>query len=255
MLDKAKTLEGYKLQSLDGEIGNVKDFYFDDHYWVIRYLVADTGNWLTGKQVLISPYAMIAANKEKEHINIDLTKKQIEDSPSLKTEKPVSRQFEEQYNRHYGWPMYWGDSAIWGYYPYLKRDQKTLKESAQSKNAWDPHLRSTREVTNYNIHASDGEIGHIEDFIINTETWTIHYLIIDTRNLWPGKKVLISTQWIENIKLSESKVFVNLTRAAIKLSPEYTEEFLTREYEIALHQHYKRVGYWLNEHTTKNDSH
>ena len=136
MLDKAKTLEGYKLQSLDGEIGNVKDFYFDDHYWVIRYLVADTGNWLTGKQVLISPYAMIAANKEKEHINIDLTKKQIEDSPSLKTEKPVSRQFEEQYNRHYGWPMYWGDSAIWGYYPYLKRDQKTLKESAQSKNAW-----------------------------------------------------------------------------------------------------------------------
>ena len=114
MLNKAKTLKGYKLDSLDGEIGKVKEFYFDDQHWTIRYLVADTGNWLTGRQVLISPYALVAVNKEEQHIAIDLTKKQIEDSPSLNSDKPVSRQFEEAYYGYYGWPMYWGGPYMWG---------------------------------------------------------------------------------------------------------------------------------------------
>ncbi|MBE0669187.1 MAG: PRC-barrel domain-containing protein, partial [Anaerolineales bacterium] len=97
MLIKAKTLYGYKLDSLDGEIGKVKEFYFDDRHWTIRYLVADTGNWLMDRQVLISPYALAAVIKEEQHISIDLTKKQIEDSPSLNSDKPVSRQFEQAY--------------------------------------------------------------------------------------------------------------------------------------------------------------
>jgi uncharacterized protein YrrD len=106
MLSKAKTLKGYKLNSLDGEIGKVKEFYFDDRHWTIRYLVADTGNWLTGRQVLISPYALVAVSKEEQHITIDLTKKQIEASPSLNSDKPVSRQFEQAYYGYYGYPMY-----------------------------------------------------------------------------------------------------------------------------------------------------
>jgi len=105
MLSKAKTLTGYKLHSLDGEIGKVKEFYFDDHHWTIRYLVADTGNWLTGRQVLISPYALVAVSQEEQHIVINLTKKQIEDSPSLNSDRPVSRRFEEAYYGYYGWPM------------------------------------------------------------------------------------------------------------------------------------------------------
>ena len=107
MLNQAKTLKGYKLDSLDGEIGRVNEFYFDDQHWTVRYLVADTGNWLTGRQVLLSPYALLAVDPEKHHIAIDLTKKQIEDSPSLNTDKPVSRQFEEAYFGYYGWPTYW----------------------------------------------------------------------------------------------------------------------------------------------------
>src|SRR5512141_3045075 len=103
MLYKANTLKGYKLDSLDGEIGQVREFYFDDQHWAIRYLVADTGNWLTGRQVLISPYALIAVNKEEHHIDIDLTKKQIEESPSLNSDRPVSRQFEQDYYMYYGW--------------------------------------------------------------------------------------------------------------------------------------------------------
>ena len=128
MLSKAKTLKGYKLDSLDGEIGKVKQFYFDDQYWTIRYLVADTGNWLTGRQVLISPYALVAVNKEKQHILIDLTKKQIEDSPSLNSDKPVSQQYESAYYGYYGWPMYWNGPYMWGYYPNIVRDHEKWRE-------------------------------------------------------------------------------------------------------------------------------
>ena len=252
MLIKAKTLKGYKLDSLDGEIGKVEEFYFDDRYWTIRYLVANTGNWLTGRQVLISPYALAAASKEEQHIAINLTKKQIEDSPALSSEKPVSRQFEEAYYGYYGWPTYWGGPYMWGAYPYLIHERDKWKASTHGEKAWDPHLRSTHDVSGYHIEATDGEIGHVEDFIIDDETWAIRYLVIDTRNWWPGKKVLVSPQWIERVSWSESKVFVNLPRETIKQSPEYTEESLrTREYETGLHRHYNRQGYWVDEPTAK----
>ena len=252
MLTKAKTLKGYTLDSFDGEIGKVKEFYFDDQHWAIRYLVADTGNWLTGRQVLISPYALVAVRKEAQHLVINLTKKQIEDSPSLNSDKPVSRQFEESYYGYYGWPMYWGGPYMWGYYPNIVRDPEQWTKSTQAEKAWDPHLRSTHDVSGHHIQAADGEIGHVEDFIIDDETWAIRYLLIDTGSWWPGKKVLISPHWIERISWSESKVFVNLSCEAIRQSPEYTEEsLLTREYETGLHRHYNRQGYWVDEAAAK----
>jgi hypothetical protein len=252
MLSKAKTLKGYKMDSLDGEIGKVKEFYFDDRHWTIRYLVADTGNWLTGRQVLISPYALGAVVREEQHITIDLTKKQIEDSPSLNSDKPVSRQFEEAYYGYYGLPVYWGGPYMWGAYPYVVRDREKWKEFTQGEKAWDPHLRSTYDVSGHHIQALDGELGHVQDFIIDDETWAIRYLIVDTHNWWPGKKVLVSPQWIERVSWGESKVFVNLSREAIKQSPEYTEEsLLTRDYEIGLHRHYNRQGYWIDELVAK----
>lgn len=245
MLIKAKKLKGYTLDSLDGEIGKVKEFYFDDRHWTVRYLVADTGNWLTGRQVLISPYALAAANTKEEHVSIDLTKMEIEDSPSLESDLPVSRQFETAYSGYFGMPMYWDGPYMWGSYPYILRDRKRWGEPSSGKNPWDPHLRSTREVSGYTIQASDGEIGHIVDFIIDDETWTIRYFIIDTQNWWPGRKVLVSTKWIERVSWGESKVFVNLSLEAIRQSPEYTEEsLLNRDYETRLHRHYNRPEYW-----------
>ena len=248
MLSKAKTLKGYTLHGLDGEIGKVKDFYFDDRHWTIRYLVADTGDWLTDRQVLISPHAMGAVNGEERYIAIDLSKQQIEDSPPLDSDKPVSRQFEEGYIEYFGWPVYWSGPYAWGHSPYPVREGEKRRESSHGEKAWDPDLRSTHDVSGYHIHAADGEIGHVEDFIIDDDTWTIRYLLINTLNWWPGKKVLVSPQWIERVSWGESKVFVNLSRETIKLSPEYSEEFLlTRDYEDALHRHYNRKGYWVDE--------
>ena len=256
MLNKAKTLANYKLDSLDGEIGKVKEFYFDDRYWTIRYLVADTaGSWLMGRQVLISPYALIAVIKEEQHIAVDLTKMQIERSPSLNSDKPVSHQFEEAYYVFYGWPNYWGGPYMWGVYPNIVRDREKWRDTIKHEKSWDPNLRSTHEVSGYHIQASDGEIGHVDDFVIDDQTWAIRYLIVDTRNWWPGKKVLISPQWIDHVSWSDSKVFVNLSRDAIKESPEYTEAFLlTRDYETRLHGHYHLQGYWVDESAPEGHS-
>jgi hypothetical protein len=255
MLYKTKTLKGFKLDSLDGEIGKAKEFYFDDRYWTIRYLVANTGNWLTGRQVLISPHALKGVIKDGLCLTVDLTKKQIEDSPSLESDKPVSQQFEQSYYMYYGWPLYWEGPYVWGIYPNIVRSGEKLNKSAPGEKAWNPDLRSTDAVSGYSIQAIDGEIGHIEDFVIDDETWAIRYLIIKTKNWWPGNKVLISTKWIERVSWDEFKVFVGLTREEIIQSPEFTDEsLLSRNYENALHNHYKRPGYWADEPVIKNHS-
>ena len=245
MLVNVKSITGYTLDSLDGEIGTVNEFYFDDKHWTIRYMVADTGNWLPGRLVLISPYALVEVNKEERHVAVNLTKKQIEGSPSLDSDKPVSRQNEEAYNSYYSWPLYWDGPYVWGAYPNFGRDSAKGAESARGGRGWDSHLRSTGEVNGYHLQGAEGEIGHVADFIIDDATWSIRYLVIDTRNWWPGKKVLVSTQWVDGVSWTESKVFVNLTLDSIRQSPEYTEEaLLTRDYEDRLHRHYRRPGYW-----------
>jgi hypothetical protein len=167
-------LKGYNLASRNGQIGTVKEFYFDDRYWTIRYLVAETGNWLTDRQVLISPYALIAVNREDRQIAVNLTQEQIEGSPSLNSDKPVSRRFEEAYNGYYGWPIYWNGRYAWGSSPYmLGPDCEKWEKSIQGEKAWKFHLRSMRDVRGHYIQATDGEIGHVEDFIIDDQTWAM----------------------------------------------------------------------------------
>ena len=243
MLIKAKSLKGSILDSLDGEIGKVIEFYFDDNHWTVRYMVADTGNWLTGRQVLISPYALAGPMIADQNIPVDLTKKQIEDSPSLNTDKPVSRQFEMEYSEYYGWPMYWGGPYMWGAYPNLVHDRNQWNAPSEKEKAWDPHLRSTDAVRGHHVQASDGEIGHVEDFIIDSDNWAIRYLIVDTHNWWPGKKVLIAPQRIDRVSWDEAKVFVNTAREVIRQAPEFDGNLpITHEYETRLHQYYQNKG-------------
>jgi uncharacterized protein YrrD len=248
MLNNVNDLKNYKLNSLDGELGKTKELYFDDRYWTIRYLVADTGSWFSQNLVLISPYALKNVNKDEENITIDLTKKQIEESPSADKHMPVSRQFEEKYHAYYGFPMYWTAQNVWGTYQNIERDSKKWTKSSGNEQSWESHLSSTHDVIGFDIQAIDGEVGHVLDFIIDDETWQIRYLIIDTGDWWPAKKVLISPKWIERVSWDESKIFVNLTCVSIQESPAFTDKtVLTRGYETILHQHYNRQGYWFGE--------
>ena len=251
MLSKINALKGYKLDAIDGEIGRVKEFYFDDRRWTIRYLVANSGAWLIGRQVLIAPYALAAINVPEASIAIDLTKKQIQDSPALDSDKPVSRQFEESYYGYYGWPAYWQGPYNWGYSPNLERDLENNHIPMPGEKPWDHHLRSTQAVSGYHLRARDGEIGHVEDFIVDDEAWAIRYLIINTGDWLAGKKVLVAPQWIERVSWSEASVLVDLSREAIQQAPEYTNDTrLTRDYEIGLHAHYNHKGYWVGELVT-----
>jgi hypothetical protein len=177
-----------------------------------------------------------------------LTKKQIEDSPSIETDEPVSRQYETSYNGYYGYPDYWAGPYLWGGYPYLPRDRARWGRTASEPERGDRHLRNTQEVTGYHLLALDGEIGHVDDFIVDSETWAIRYLVAATRNWWPGKKVLVSPKWIDNVSWDEREVAIGLSREAIKAAPEFTDDSpLTRDYETDLHGHYNRQGYWVDE--------
>ena len=247
MLNKATELKNYKLSCIDGEIGKVKEFYFDDNFWAIRYLIVNTGNWLTGRQVIISPYALNGVNVEDESITINLTKNQIEKSPSLLDNESISRPYEEKYCEYYKWPVYWENTNMDG--TNGLSPQENLIRTPQAKN----HLHMASEVIGYNIQAADGEIGHVKDFIVDDETLTVRYLIVDTKNWLLGKKVLVSPKWIENVSWADSTVSINLLRETIKNSPEYTDEILvTRDYENKLYHHYNQQGYWINE-TNPND--
>ena len=178
MLKSVTHLQGVTIQATDGEIGKVDQFYFDDETWAIRYLVVNTAGWLAGRLVLVSPIALRQAEWQSKRLDVALTKKQIEDSPSIDTHKPVSRQHEAVYLGYYGYPYYWGGPNLWGLTSYpaglaVQREAVTEAEAAQAragKESADSHLRSTNEVRGYHIEAADGEIGHVADFIVDDET-------------------------------------------------------------------------------------
>lgn len=230
----------------DGEIGEVREFYFDDASWTIRYLVVETGSWLAGRKVLISPFALKSVDTEHATIPVNLTKEQIKSSPDVDTEKTVSRQHELNLYNHYGWPysdpVGMGFYGGWGFAGMVDarvpfEDQIAIQKSQQHPG--DPHLRSNKEVKGYTIHAIDGEIGEAEDFIIDDTSWAIHFMVVDTGNWLPGKKVLISPKWIREIKWETSEVFVDLSVDAIKNSPEYDPEVTFPEtYETTLYEYY-----------------
>jgi hypothetical protein len=248
MQKNTKDLKGAAIVATDGDIGKVDDFYFDDNSWTIRYLVADTGNWLLGRKVLLSPIAVGKADFPSGRFNVMLTKKQVEGSPSIDTDKPVSRQHEAYYHDYYGYPYYWTGPLLWGpmYCPQIPvLDQKRIEEPrAEREEAGDLHLRSANAVTGYHLEATDGAIGHVADFIIDDETWEIRYVVADMRNWLPGRKVLIAPRWIDRVNWEVSKIYVSLTQESIKKAPAFNSETPNREYEEKLHDHYDRPNYW-----------
>jgi sporulation protein YlmC with PRC-barrel domain len=237
-------LAGYTVRASDGDIGTVYEFYFDDQGWTIRYLVVDTGRWLSGRKVLVSPAAFDKPDWESRTFPVNLTKEQVRNSPSIDTDKPVSRQHETELHGYYGWPIYWGNnSAFSGFQasPLLIMETVDEEEAPAEEPESDTHLRSTAQVTGNHIEATNGEIGHVEDFMVDEETWAIRYLLVDTRNWLPGKKVLVSPRWIKKVSWAESKVIVDLTCDAIKNSPEFDPlKPVTLDYEGELHDYYGR---------------
>lgn len=227
MLQSIKQLYGNKLGASDGDIGHVKDFYFDDQSWAVRYVVAETGQWLPGRQVLLSPHAFRSSHPAGKALLVNLSRKQIEDSPSIETHKPVSRQYEEEYHRYYGWPYYWEGDGLWGGmrgFPIVEQPPKFLPDEPaadrQHKCA-DSDLRSTQAVSGYHLQATDGIIGFVCDFLMDDKTWAIDQLVIKTGHRFTGREVQIPRSQVERISYQESTVHVKLGKEAVEKSPEH----------------------------------
>jgi uncharacterized protein YrrD len=214
MLHSIQQRYGEKLRATDGEIGHVRDFYFDDKNWTVRYLVADTGRWLTGRLVLISPHALGRLYPQGKVLLVNLAKEQIEKSPSIDEHKPVSRQHEEEYHRHYGYPYYADSMPLWGLAGYPVVVPPPPPSAAKQYGA-DSHLRSTRVVKGYSVEASDGPIGEIADFLIDGRTWVLRGIVVESGHWYSGKEIRISSEKISRISFDESTVYVNSTKAAL----------------------------------------
>jgi uncharacterized protein YrrD len=221
MLRSIKQLYGNQLGASDGEIGHIKDFYFEDQTWMIRYLVVDTGLWLPGRQVLLSPHSLGRLDQAQKVLRVNLTRKQIENSPSIDSHKPVSRQYEEEYHRYYGWPVYWQEDGLLGGSDVSAKspeDKSSARAGSQHEQA-DAHLRSTRAVNGYHLQTAEGVIGHICDFMMDAQSWAIGQLVVKTGHRFSGKEDLIPTKKVERISYDESTVFVDLTREATEQTP------------------------------------
>jgi hypothetical protein len=255
MLRSIKNMHGFRIQAKDGGIGKADEFYFDDHLWTIRYLIVDTGNWLISRRVLLSPHSFSKLDWEEKIFHVNLTKSEVENSPKIEKDKPVSHQHEIELTNYYGWPRYWNpiQMPLLGAVPpplpdYMppKAERELLEETKQKhEEEFDPHLRSTNAVIEYDIQVRDGNIGHVEDFLVD-EDWTIRYMIIDTRNILPGgKKVILALPWIQDINASIARVVVNLTKEQVNNAPEYdSSKSIDRSYELALYEYYDKPKYW-----------
>jgi hypothetical protein len=255
MLWDASAINGYVIEASDGPLGTVSDLLFDDVGWIIRWLVVDTGKWLPGRRVLLPLSALGQPDPALRQFPVKLTMQQVKGSPDVDTDRPVSRQMEGHVYDYYGWDPYWAGS----FYPtggvivnpfIAPLDLSTVKTrdsgsaGAQTYEG-DRHLRSIATVTGYHIDAVDGEIGHVEDFLVDDAGWGIRYITVDTRNWWPGQRVLISPRSVREIDWAKRLMHLNVDRQKVKDSPVLDSAMtVDRAYEEKHRAHY---GYWPGE--------
>ena len=236
MLRSASAIKGYAIAASDGRLGTVSDILFDDATWLIRWLVVDTGNWLPGRHVLLPPSVLGHLDATKKEFSVRLTMLQVENSPDIDTDRPVSRQMEPSIYDYFGWSRYWGKGFYIRGYGYLvgglpkppALESRTIEEqvAAAQRSQEDRHLRSIKAVTGYQILGRDGDIGHVDDFLIADTDWSVHYLVADTKNWWAAKKVLISPQPVLDIEWSDKRIKLDIDRQSVKDGPAYDGSIL-----------------------------
>jgi hypothetical protein len=259
MLRRLQEMLGADLEATDGSIGTLHDVFLDDETWTVRYVAVDTGLWL-GRLVLVSPIAIEWPDWQGRKIPLTLTRAEIESSPDLLSRPRLTREEEHEFAAYYGYPHYWGGANLWGWAErpgalntappagYVPASALDPDANAANADAMTTSLYSGKEIRGYHIHALDGEIGHVDDFIIDEGSWSVRYLQIDTSNWIGGKTVLLATRWIQRIDPADGKIHVEVTKDRIENSPQFNQnELIDRPFEERLHQHYGLPAYWERE--------
>jgi hypothetical protein len=243
MLRSSDDLGRMSIHATDGELGHIDEFYFDDSSWTIRYLVARTGSWLSGRTVLLTPAVISGVDWDTHRLSVSLTMDQVAEAPDVSTDRPVSRLQELEYLKYYDQPPYWmlgaevGGSAI-----AIDAAMRAAAAEAEAAGSEPPtHLRSSREVRGYHLEASDGAIGHLRSYLIDDESWRVRYLVVDTATWWFGKDVVISPTWVSKVSWGGRCLHVPHSREEIKASPAYDPRGpMTREAAASLENRFKR---------------
>jgi uncharacterized protein YrrD len=256
---------GFEVRTTDGDAGKVDDFYFEEEDWGVRYIVVDTGPWIFGRKVLISPEAIDDIQWQGKRVTTRLSRERIENSPEIDLAKPISRRNIDEIHGHYGWQAYWGGTVPMGRPaagPYTGpvpdhtargagtgpegpgRGPGTGETAAQELQEREPRLHSVREVVGYALRAPDGEIGRVEELFVDEDDWTIHYLVAET-STWFGKDVLIPIEQVASVDWVDRVFDMTINREQIKNAPEYDpQEPVSREYQANIHEYYGIPGYW-----------
>lgn len=224
-------LKDYALATRDGEIGRIARVYFDDRNWFVRYFVVRTGGWLVGGELLVSPRSVRAVDEENRRIELDLSREQVEAAPSVSPQPPPSRHDGVEHHRNYRYPPFWEAGAM---------DEPLLTPPPEpSDGSVNPGLGDSDEVIGYHLQARDGELGHVHDLVLDDRDWAIRYFVVDTRNWWPGKKVLIAPAWVDRMSWMDRAIFVGLHRERIQTAPPYhPDQIISHEDEVRLYTHY-----------------
>jgi hypothetical protein len=249
MLQVVTALKSYTLKGADGTIGTISDLLFDDRAWTVRWLVVDTGGWFTDREILVRPSTVTAADHEKLELYVDLRKADIKDSPDSISDMPVSQQQERRLYSRYGWdPLLGTPGAMAGAFsppPFFS--DVSLQEADRAEPGAEhgnPYLRSVTAVIGYHAQAMDGAIGHVENFLIDDERWHLNYVIIDTKDWWFGKRVLLSVHVVQDIRWSDRQIQLNVNRDQVKASPPWNALNVFEEaYAMQLHEHYGWPSY------------
>ncbi|MCE4062704.1 PRC-barrel domain-containing protein [Pandoraea sputorum] len=271
MLKTLDELEGCTVRATNGEVGLVKDLYFDDKAWVVRYLIVNTGTWLANRHVLISPISIGRSDWFDDIIPVTITRDQVKHSPDIDTRKPVSRQHETDYLTYYGYPDYrggvdaWDEGTLPGGVVSGDRSERNETHVAQALTSShdemadrpkrDPHLRSADALSDYRIHASDGDIGRVKGLLVDVHTWAVRYLVVNTSHWWMGHQVAVPIVRIDHVNWLDATVSLALTRDTLKTAPPYDGNArLDRLEEIAIYQHYRLPGYWKDAPAHDHDT-
>jgi hypothetical protein len=247
MLNYLHELKQFRLEATDGTIGRVKDFLFDEKHWTVRYLVADTGNWLPGRKVLVSPVSLGAPDWDNNRFEVKLTQEQVESQPGLDEDAPVSRQHERAWFQTYGYPYYWAGAYYpwgWGVEPSAVFAEPPEGADAEEEEG-DPHLRSLEKIRSYQVSAPNDTFGRVEDLVMDDATWTIRYVQLETRKWLPGQSVLLSPEWFSRFDWDNKTLACELTRDTIERIPKLSRGMpVTRAFETALFEHFDKPAYW-----------
>lgn len=234
---------GYRIHASDAELGELGDLLFDDQAWRVRYGVVHIEEDDGERSVLIAAAEFRSPVWEEQRVQVELNREQVLHAPPVGADQPLSRQDEERLHAHYGWTPYWlrGDTPATHPEPIAREIAEAHSTDPERDSALDPHLRSVQEVVGYRMEALDGDIGHVEDLIVEDETWQIRYLVGDTRNWLPGRKVLLPLARVEAIRLDDEHVALDLAREEVRSSPEWDPaQPINHEYENALYDYYGR---------------